>query len=284
MSELWAATSTTCLGLWTKVAREVLLHDVVVAMPADEALRKEIARQARVRSLGFCLSVIAAIGFFSLTLFTYPMVHYQKNATTVVGKIVAVVRNSERNEILMTSQFIDADGNAHRDTQTSGYHYARGEPEVGQPITYLYWRSELTGELGSTPRGDGILKWLFGSAAAIFVLMSVLTFAYINRHRRLRLRLIASGRRERGAGYAIESRTVVIPLKVTHVIEQWRLNARYFENSLSGFKDCHSDWEPGLPPDRLNDLTVPMILVDTSDPRRYWLPVGELYDRRPVVV
>jgi hypothetical protein len=230
------------------------------------------------------MSVMAALLFFSLMLFTYPMVHYQKNATTVVGKIVAVERDSERNEILMTSEFIDADGKAHRDTQTSGYHYARGEPEVGQAITYLYWRNELSGELGYTPRADGILKWLFGVAGAIFILMAVLTFAYINRHRRLRLRLIASGRRERGARYAIESRTVVISVKVTHVIEQWRLNARYFENSLSGFKDCHSDWEPGLPPDRLDGLTVPMILVDASDPRRYWLPVGELYERRPAIV
>lgn len=272
------------MGLWTKVAREVLLHDVVVAMPADEALRKEIARQVRVRSLGFWMSIIAALVFFTLTLFTCPMIHYQKNATTVTAYIVAVERDLERNEILMTSEFVDADGKVHRDTETSGYHYARGEPEVGQRITYLYWRNELTGELDSTPRADGILKWFFGSAAAIFVLISVLTFAYINRCRRLRLRLIASGRRERGIGYAIESKTVVIPVKVTHIIHQWRLNARYFENSQSGFKDCHSDWEQGLPPHRLDGLSVPMILVDASDPSRYWLPIGELYDRRPAIV
>ena len=266
------------------MAREVLLHNVAVAMPVDEALRKEIARQVRVRSLGFCLAVIATLLFFSLMLFTYDMVHYQKNATTVLGTIIAVERDPERNEILMTSEFVDADGKAHRDTQTSAFYYATGEPEVGKGITYLYWRSELTGELDSAPRADGILKWVFGSASAICALMSTLTFAYTNRHRRLRLRLIASGRRERGAGYAIESRTVTIPLKVTHVIHQWRLNARYFENSQSGFKDCHSHWEPGLPPDRLDGLTVPMVLVDASDPRRYWLPVGELYERRPAIV
>jgi hypothetical protein len=273
--------STTCLVLWTDVAREVALKDVVVALPSDEALRTEIARQARFRSAGFWLSVVGALLFFSLMFFTYGMVHYQKNATTVEARIVAVEHDANRNETLMTSEFVDADGEVHRDTQTSGYHYARGEPEVGQAISYLYWRSDLTGEFGSTPRGDGILKWLFGCAGAVLTLMAIITFVYVNRHRRLRLRLIASGRRERGAGYAIESRTVTIPLKVTHVIHQWRLNASYFENSQSGFKNCHSDWQPGLPPDRLDDLTVPVILVDVADPRRYWLPVGELYERRP---
>jgi|GEM_PF-1549413 len=283
MSELWAVTNTTCLGLWTKVSREVVLTDVVVALPEENALRAEIARQVRLRSPGLWLSAIGALVFFTLTFFTYGMMHYQKNTTTVDASVVAVERDSKRNEILMTSEFVDTDGKRHRDTQTSRYHYARGEPEVGQRITYLYWRSERTGELGSTPRADGILKWIFGSASAVFAITSVLAFAYINRHRRLRLRLIASGRRERGTAYAIESKTITIAIKVTHIIHQWRLNARYFENSQSGFKDCHGDWEPGLAPDRLDGLAVPMILVDENDPSRYWLPTGELYNRRPEI-
>ena len=127
------------------------------------------------------------------------------------------------------------------------------------------------------------MKWIFISAGLVLGVMASVVSIYMNRHRRLRLRLIASGRRERGARYAIEAKTTVIALKVTHIIHQWRLNARYFEDSLTAFKDCHSDWQPGLPPDRLDNLTVPMIFVDASNPRHYWLPIGELYDRRPEI-
>lgn len=284
MSELWAVTNTTCLGLWTEVAREVLLHDFVVAMPADQALHKEVARQVRLRSPGFWLSLIAALGCFMAMFFSFRMMHDQEGAVTVIGTIVAVERDSERGEILMTSEFTDIDGKVHRDTQTSGYHYAKGEPEVGQQIGYVYWKNKLTGEFRTTPRNDVLVKWIFGSFGLMFALMATAVFIYVNRHRRLRLRLIVSGRRERGAGYAIESRTITIAIKVTHIIHQWRLNARYFENSVSGFKDCHSDWEPGLPPDRLDGLNVPMILVDARNPSRYWLPIGELYERRPAIV
>ncbi|MEO6172172.1 MAG: hypothetical protein ABIP02_03560 [Arenimonas sp.] len=265
------------------MSREVVLTDVTVAMPDENALRAEIARQARLRSPGFWLVFILALFFFVLACFSFPMMHDRKNAVLVDASIIAVERDPENGEMMMTSEFHDAEGNLHRDTQTSGYHYAWGEPEVGQDIGYVYWNTVRSGYFHSSPRADGILKWMFGSAGAVFALMALGTGIFLNRDRRLRLRLIASGRKERGARYAIEAKTTVIALKVTHVIHQWRLNARYFEDSLTAFKDCHSDWLPGLPPDRLENLTVPMILVDADDPSRYWLPVGEVYDRRPAV-
>lgn len=261
------------------MSRELVLTDITVASPDERALRAEIDRQARLRSPGFWLALIFALFFFVLACFSFPMMHDRKNAVLVNAVIVAVERDPESGEMKMTSEFHDDEGNLHRDTQASGYHYAWGEPEVGQDIGYVYWNSPRSDYFHSSPRADGILKWMFGSAAAVLGLLALGTGIFLGRHRRLRLRLIASGRKEPGARYAIEAKTTVIALKVTHVIHQWRLNARYFEDSLTAFKDCHSDWQPGLPPDRLDNLTVPMILVDVDDPRRYWLPVGEVYDR-----
>ena len=260
---------------------EAVLADVAVGLPADDALRTEIHREARSRSLGFWLAVIFALVFFGLAAFSFRMMHDQDGAVAVDGSIVAVERDPGNGELLMTSEFFDTEGKMHRDTLPEGYHYASGEPKVGQRIEYVYWRSPFTGEIDSHPRNDIFVKWIFISAGLILGVMALVVSIYMNRHRRLRLRLIASGRRERGARYAIEAKTTVISLKVTHTIHQWRLNARYFEDSLTAFKDCHSDWQPGLPPDRLDNLTLPMILVDAANPRHYWLPVGELYDRRP---
>lgn len=264
------------------MSTEVVLADVTVALPEDSALRAEIKRQVRIRSIGFWLAAIFALIFFGLTFFSFPMMHHQKNTLSVDATIVAVERDPQNGETLMTSEFSDAEGVLHRDTQTSGYHYAWGEPQVGQRVPYVYWRSGITGDIGSFPRADGILKWIFGSAAAVLALLAIGVWFFVSRHRRLRLRLIKSGRRERGVRYAIEAKTTVITMKTTVIIHQWRLTARYFEESLAAFKDCHSDWQPGLPPERLDNLTVPMILVDATDPRRYWLPVGEVYDRRPI--
>lgn len=263
------------------MSAEVVLKDYAVAMPADDALRTEIARQARSRSLGFWLAAVFALIFFGLASFSFRMMHDEEGAVAVDGTIVAVERDTRNGELLMTTEFVDADGKVHRDTLPEGYHYASGEPKVAQGIEYVYWRSKYTGEIDSHPRNDILVKWAFGSAGLVLALMALGVSVYMNRHRRLRLRLLASGRRERGARYAIEAKTTVIALKVTHIIHQWRLNARYFEDSLTAFKDCHSDWQPGLPPERLDNLTVPMILVDAADPRRYWLPVGELHERRP---
>jgi len=263
------------------MSTEVVLTDVSVALPEDNVLRAEIVRQARFRTPGLWLITLFALFFFGLMPFTFPMMHYQKGTTDVDATIVEVGRDPQSGEILMTSEFTDADGKAHRDTQTSSYHYAIGEPEVGQQVDYTYWHNKLSGDIISSPRADSMLKWMFGSAGTVLAIGAILVGVYVDRHRRLRLRLIKSGRRERGARYAIEAKTTVITIKTTIIIHQWRLTARYFEESLTAFKDCHSDWQPGLPPERLDNLTVPMILVDAADPRRYWLPVGEVYDRRP---
>ena len=265
------------------MSTEVVLTDVMVALPDDSVLRAEIKRQIRIRSAGFWLAAIFALFFFGLTFFSFPMMHHQKNTINVDATIVAVERDPQNGEMLMTSEFTDVDGVVHRDTQTSGYHYAYGEPEVGQKVSYIYWRSgEINNDVSSTPRADGILKWFFCSVGAVLALVAIGVWFFVSRHRRLRLRLIKSGRRERGARYTIEAKTTVITIKNTVTIHQWRLTARYFEEALTAFKDCHSDWQPGLPPVRLDNLTVPMILVDATDPRRYWLPVGEVYDRRPL--
>ena len=264
------------------MSTEAVLTDVTVALPEERLLRAEISRQVRFRSPGFWLATLFALFFFGLMPFTFPMMHYQENATTVDATIVEVGRDPENGEFLLTSEFSDADGVVHRDTQTSGYHYAWGEPEVGQHLKYIYWRNKLSGDFESTPRADSMLKWLFGSAGAVLALFAIGLGVYVDRDRRLRLRLIKSGRRERGARYAIEAKTTVITIKTMVIIHQWRLTARYFEESLTAFKDCQSDWQPGLPPESLDNLTVPMILVDMLDPRRYWLPVGEVYDRRPM--
>src|SRR5687767_1242847 len=86
------------------------------------------------------------------------------------GTIVAVWRD-DSGELQMTSEFSDADGVRQRDTQSEGYHYKPGDPEVGQSIEYFSRRSGLTGDLQSFPRADRILQWVFGVPMAFMLLM-----------------------------------------------------------------------------------------------------------------
>lgn len=245
------------------------------APASDTELYAEIGRDVRRRAGGVVITLVMtslmAVGFFN----SMRMMH-GSDFHVAVGTIVEVVKDPQSGETLMTSEFRDAAGTLHRDTQTAGYHYARGEPVVGQPIEYLYKNSEYTGELRGFPRADRILQWVFGLPMALFALMSVLASWYLSRKRALRRRLVGSGRREAGAGYAISRRSVPILTGNSGPVEMWRLEARYFEPERAEFVECHSDWQHSPLPELGPDSPVSPILLDPTRPGRYWLPVGAL--------
>jgi hypothetical protein len=192
-----------------------------------------------------------------------------------MGRIVAVTTDPDNGETLMTSEFTDASGVTHRDTQTAGYHYAPGEPEVGQAIEYLYIRSDYAGELHAYPRADRILQVAFGVPMLFMVLMAMGGAWLVLRQRNLRRRLLRSGRRERAHAPSIRRRQLAFPIgNRVETAPMWRLEARYFEPTRSEFVDCHSDWQVTAAPSLDAQATALFILVDASRPSRYWLPVG----------
>lgn len=244
----------------------------------DDIYYAELGRDLRRRLPGVYIFVVLA-GLLSLGVFySIPMMHGASDFSKADGRIVAVARDPASGELEMTSEFTDADGVTHRDTQTDGYHYAPGDPKVGQSIEYLYKRSELTGDLHAFPRADRILQLVFGLPAAFVTLLAVATTWFLLRRRNYRRRLLREGRREVGQMHAIAQKSVTIPIgpAANTPIHQWRLEARYFEASLGGFVDAHSDWMPAPAPELRSDAPMPPIFVDPQRPERYWLPVGAL--------
>jgi hypothetical protein len=244
----------------------------MTTLPDDEALYAEIGRDVRRRLPGVYICLIMAallsIGVFN----SMSMMHNDSDYTAVDGRIVAVGRDPESGELLMTSEFTDAQGAVHRDTQTDGYHYAPGDPEVGQRIEYLY--RVRYGELHAFPRADRILQWVFGAPAAFLALFGAGAAWFLLRKRALRRRLVREGRRETGQAPSIRRRTLVLPTgNNVQAIAMWRLEARYFEPTQAAFVDCHSEWQHGVEP-ALPENASPLILVDPQRPSRYWLPVA----------
>jgi hypothetical protein len=249
----------------------------------DAAYYAEIGRHCRRRLLGVYLAAGAAVLMLVGVAYSQQMMH-GAGWSAAEGTIVEVGKDASNGETTMTSEFVDASGRKHRDRQTAGYHYAPGEPQLGQRIEYLYKDSGYTGEPMVTPRADRILQWMFGIPAAIFVLMTAITGWLVLRQRNFRRWLVSNGKRERGEQYAIAHRAVPF---VTGAggssVRMWRLDARYFEPTRFEFVDCHSDWQTAPepePPELRPDLELPPILFDPAKPSRYWLPVGALAPRR----
>ena len=140
-------------------------------MPGLGQLKQEIATQVSHRRLGFWLALLFAAFLFGLLPFTFRMMHSYDDAVMVDARIIAVDRDPASGETRMTSEFIDLTGKAHRATESAAYHYAPGEPEVGQKIAYFY-RPDAAGDIYGTPRADGLLKWLFGGAGALLALIA----------------------------------------------------------------------------------------------------------------
>jgi hypothetical protein len=248
----------------------------VTTPPDDALLFAEIDRHARQRFVGVVILAVAAALFSLGVVFSVPMVH-SGHPTAAMGTIVAVEKDAA-GETWMTSEFTDAEGHTHRDRQTRAYHYARGEPEVGQPIEYFYERSARTGDLHIYPRGDRFLQWIFGVPTALFALLAVGAAWLVLRQRNLRRRLVRFGRRELAQAPSIRQRTLVLPAagNRAQAVPMWRLQARYFEPTRSEFVDCHSEWQGTPVPELDGAIAMPPILVDPDHPRRYWLPVGAL--------
>jgi hypothetical protein len=236
------------------------------------SLYAEIDRHARRRLIGvwlcFAAATLLSIGMFN----ALSMMHGDHDFTAVDARIVAVARDPQSGELRMTSEFSDAAGVVHRDTQTDGYHYAPGDPQVGQRIEYLYEAGPITGDFHAFPRADRILQWVFGVPAALLALLGAVVAALVQRERRRRRRLVRNGRREPGQAPSIRRRTVVLPMgNRAEAVAMWRLEASWFDATRSRFVACHGDWEAGTPPE-LAGAPPPVILVDPDAPSRYWLP------------
>lgn len=246
--------------------------------PASDAeLDAEIARDIRRRAGGVLICLIM-VALMSIGVFNSIRMMHGSDFQVADGTIVEVKKGLQ-GETLMTSEFRDAAGNLHRDTQTDGYHYAPGEPVVGQSIEYLYKNLEHTGELRAFPRADRILQWVFGLPMALFALLSAGTSWFLLHRRALRRRLVRSGRREAGAGHTLARRTVPVLGGNTGPMEMWRLEARYFEPERAEFVECRSDWHHSQLPVLGPDSPLSPILLDPTKPGRYWLPVGALTSR-----
>jgi hypothetical protein len=198
----------------------------------------------------------------------------------VMATIVEVHRDPGDGLLHMTSEFSDAAGVVHRETESEGYHYAPGDPAVGQRIEYLYRPSVEGHDFLAFPRADRVLQWMFGGVSAFFGLLGLGAVAIVLRQRRMRLQLLRHGLRETGQSPRIRQKTIVVPAAGgrAQAATLWRVQASRFVAEQGAFVECHGDWEGGAVPE-LDPATPPVILVDPANPRRYWLPTGALLVR-----
>jgi len=236
---------------------------------------REIERRLAARFRGVYLT----LGFAALMAFgfanTQSMMH-DGSLLPVTATVVALGTDSS-GEATMTSAFVDAEGNWHRDVQPASYHYARGEPRIGDSIDYLYGIHPATNSFYAVPRADGILKWFFGVPAALFALVGVVLVMIILRERDRRRALVRAGLRVPLEMPRIGHRAMTIPggaAGAVH-IEMWRLEGRVFDAARGEFIECASDWQQPPPPE-IGNAPLPPLLVDPKRPTRRWLPVGEL--------
>ena len=229
---------------------------------------------------GVYVCIAAAALFGTGVAFSTRMIHGD-GYSAATGTIVALGTGSS-GEPTFTGEFTDAAGVVHRDTQEYGYYYARGEPQLGQRVKYLYKASALTGDFHSFPSAAGIVHWVFGIPAVLFVLLGALFAWLIARERGFRLRLLREGRCERLEAPSIRNRRVVIPAGAnTQVVDTWRLEGRYFDPKQGEYVDCHGDWE-SPPVATLTADAAPVLFIDPKDSSRYWVPSAPLAPLAPV--
>ena len=242
--------------------------------PDDEVLYREIGRDFRRRSVGVWICLVMAALLFLPLPHTMSMMHGDGDYTAVMGTIVEVYKNPDTGQLMMTSEFTDANGTVHRGTEHDGYHYAKGDPQVGQPIEYLYKTLDSTNEVRFFPRADRMLKWVFGAPAAFLALFGTIMLAWMLRKRAWRRRMVREGRREPGQAPSIRHKTVVVPTRhQTHVLDLWRVEASWFDPERAQFVVCHGEWEKAPAP-ALGDDAAPLIFIDPANPSRYWLPTA----------
>lgn len=243
--------------------------------PDDTALYAEIDRRVRQRLVGVWLALAVAALLSLGVWFSVPMMH-GGHPTAATGRIVAVEKDAT-GETWMTSEFTDGEGVVHRDRETQGYHYAPGEPRVGQRIEYFYERSALTGDLQAYPRADRLLQLVFGVPMALLLALAAMVAWFIVRERATRRWLVRHGRREVAQGASIRQRNTFLPAsRGLQSIAMWRLQASYFEPTRSQFVQCNGDWHNGFAPPLREGTALPPILVDPARPSRCWLPTGSL--------
>jgi hypothetical protein len=241
----------------------------------DRRWYEEIERRLTERFRGVYICIFAAAVFFVGVLNTQRMMH-EPGLLSATGTIVALGTGSG-GEPTMTAVFQDAEGNWHRDTQGYGYHYARGEPRVGEPIEYLYGTKARSGDFYAVPRADGFLKWAFGVPAALFTLMAIVFGVLVMREHDTRRALVRNGLRLPLQAPRIGRMQFSVPTGASgsHRVDLWRLEGSVFDAARGEFVDCASDWQQPPPPE-LDLARVPPLLVDPARPSRRWLPVGAL--------
>jgi hypothetical protein len=241
-------------------------------MATDTELLAEIGRHCRQRMMAVYLMFGFAL-LLSLGVFNSQRMMHPADMVPAEGVIVAVGKDANNGETTFTAKFTDAAGVRHTDTQSAGYHYAPGEPQVGQPIEYLYIDRPPNG-FYAFPRADRILQLVFGVPMLLMVFCGALFLWLILRQRAWRRWLVRNGTRVQGEGYEIRERTVVIPGGSGGAVSvhTWRLQARRFDPAASEYVDVHGDWRQPPVPKIDAQTEFPPILVDPRKPARYWLP------------
>ena len=241
----------------------------------DRRWYEEIERRLSARFRGVYLCVVAA-GLCGVGALNTQRMMHEPGLLPATATIVALGTGSG-GEPTMTAVFQDAEGGWHRDTQGYGYHYARGEPRVGESIAYLYGGKPATGDFYAVPRADALLQWVFGVPTALFALMAVVFGTVVMREHDARRALVRAGLRLPLQSPRIGHRRVTLPggAAGARSFELWRLEGRVFDARRGEFVDCASDWQQPPPP-TLDPARVPPLLVDPARPSRRWLPVGAL--------
>jgi hypothetical protein len=242
-------------------------------MPTDAELLGEIAKDARRRRIAAWIAALSAAALAIAAAHSLRLTH-GPGLTPVEGRIVAVGRDAQSGEAVMDIE-VPVAGVMHRERETAAYHYAPGEPTVGEAIPYAYRISEATGDPVLYTRADGLLRWGFGGAAAFLGVLALGLAAFVSRQRRLRTFLVAHGLRLPAQGARVRERTLVLPVNGgARTVRQWRLEASFFEPGRAAFVECASEWRPAPAPASIDALPVAVVLVDPADPSRHWLPAG----------
>ena len=246
----------------------------------EQAWLDELRRRRRQRLPGAYL----CFGFVALMLAGYAnslrMLH-GPGFTPVTGTIVALGTGSS-GEPTMTSEVRLPDGSVQRETEATSYHYARGEPRIGESIDYIWRRSPNTGDMQLWVRADGILRWLFGPAAALMGAFGLVLLAVILRQHAWRSALVRAGERVKVELPRIGHRSVVLPAGRggSVRVDTWRIEGRVYDQQAFEYVECASDWQQAPAPEQFDPALVPPLLVDRLKPARHWLPVGALWRPR----
>lgn len=237
---------------------------------------EEIERRLTLRFRGVYILVTFA-ALFGFGLMNTQRLMHEPGLLPAEGTVVEL-GTSSNGEPTFTTTFQDAEGTWHRETETWAYHYARGNPYVGEKIDYLYGIKPASGDFYAVPRGDGWLKWMFGLPAALFALLGIGAGTLIMREHNTRRALVREGERVPLEMPRIGRMTVSVPTGAAGERggELWRLEGRVFDAQRSEYVEIASDWQQPPPPPELVLSQVPPLLVDPKRPKRRWLPVGAL--------